>query len=155
MISKEAVKDIVLSAIGGTAIFMVDVSVDDSNRIVVEADTFEGITIAECVALSRAIEAQLDRETDDFELEVSSPGLTSPIRVIEQYYKNCGRAVDIVKNDGQKINGSLKSVNSEGIVLEVMVKTKTEGSKRSKTEYTCQPLSYKEIKSTRVTINFS
>ncbi|MDR0714342.1 MAG: ribosome assembly cofactor RimP [Bacteroidales bacterium] len=155
MISKEVVKEVVLSAIGGGAIFMVDASVDASGRIRVEADTPEGITIDECAALSKAIEAQLDRYGGEFELEVSSPGLTSPLKVAEQYRKNCGRTVEVMKENGQKISGKLKFVNDEGIVLEITVKTKTEGSKRLQTEHKDQPLSFKEIKSTRVAINFN
>jgi ribosome maturation factor RimP len=155
MISRDVVRNIVLSHIDGTPIFLVDVKVDASNRITVEIDKPEGITIDECTAVSKTVEAEFDREIEDFELEVSSPGLTSPFKVIDQYRKNCGKTVDVLKKDGEKFNGVLQTVSDEGIVLEVKIKTKTAGQKRLQTALQSLPISYSDIKSTRVTINFN
>ncbi len=154
MISKDIVKNIVLSVIEGTSVFIVDVKVDASDKISVEVDKPEGITIEECVNISRAIENALDREKEDFELEVSSPGLTGPFKVIEQYRKNCGRMVDVVKKDGQKINGLLQLVDDNGIVLEIQTKIKEAGQKRPKTVMQTVTLSFNDIKATKVTITF-
>ena len=154
MISKNIIRDIVFSVIGETAIFLVDIRVDSSNKISVEVDKPEGITIEECVNISRAIENGLDRELEDFELEVSSPGLTEPFRVLEQYLKNCGRQVDVVKKDGQKINGLLLEASEEGIVLETKVKIRETGQKRPKTVTQTVSLKFSDIKATKVTITF-
>jgi ribosome maturation factor RimP len=154
MISKDIVKNIILSVIGGTSIFVVDVKVDSANRISVEVDKPEGITIEECVHISRAVESGLNREVEDFELEVSSPGLTEPFKVTEQYRKNCGRQVDVVKRDGQKINGLLQHADEDGIILEVKAKIREAGQKRSKTVMQNVTINFSDIKTTKVTITF-
>jgi len=154
MILKDIVRNIVLSVIPGTSIFLVDVRVDSANRITVEVDKPEGITIEECVNISRAIESELDRETEDFELEVSSPGLTAPFKVMEQYRKNCGRQVDVVKRDGQKINGLLQYVDDNSIILEVKTKIREAEQKRPKTVLQPVTIPFNDIKTTKVTITF-
>ena len=154
MISRDIIKELVLSAINETAIFVVDVKVDSANRITVEVDKPEGISIEECVRISRAIESGLDRETEDYELEVSSPGLTAPFKVIEQYRKNCGRQVNVEIRDGQKINGLLQHADDEGIVLEVKAKIREAGLKRPKTVMQTVALKFSDIKATKVVITF-
>ena len=154
MISRDIVKDIVLLAIGETAFFVVDVRVDSVNRICVEVDKPEGISIEECAHISRAIESGLSRDAEDFELEVSSPGLTEPFKVVEQYRKNCGRPVEVVKRDGQKISGLLQQTDAEGIVLEVMTKIREAGLKRPKTVKQTVALKFNDIKATKVAITF-
>ena len=154
MISRDIIKELVLSAINGTAIFVVDVKVDSANRITVEVDKPEGISIEECVRISRAIESGLDRETEDYELEVSSPGLTAPFKVIEQYRKNCGRQVNVEIRDGKKINGLLQHADDEGIVLEVKAKIREAGLKRPKTVMQTVALKFSDIKATKVVITF-
>ncbi|MDR2847542.1 MAG: ribosome assembly cofactor RimP [Bacteroidales bacterium] len=154
MISKDGVREIVLSGIAGTSIFPVDVKVDTSGKILVEVDKPEGITIEECASISRTIREALG-ESEDFDLEVSSPGVTSGFKVIDQYRKNCGRAVEVVTKDGQKYDGILQSVSEEGIILMITIRTKTAGQKRLHAEQQVMPLIFKDIKSTKVTINFS
>ena len=149
MISKEFVKDIILSVIGDTAIFLVDLKVDNTNIISVEVDKPEGITIEECVFISRAIETGLNREAEDFELEVSSPGLTVPFKVMAQYQKNCGRKVNVLKCDGQKLSGLLQHVDDEGIILEVEAKIKEAGQKRAKTVMQTVAIKFSDIKTTK------
>ena len=152
MISKKTVENIVLPFISETAIFMVDLKVDSASKISVEVDKPEGITIEECVTISRAIEAGLNRETEDFELEVSSPGLTEPFKVMEQYHKNCGSQVDVIKRDGQKLSGVLQKVEEEGIVLEIKSKVKDATQRRAKTVMQTIAIQFSEIKTTKCKI---
>jgi len=91
----------------------------------------------------------LNRETEDFELEVSSPGLTEPFKVMEQYHKNCGRQVDVVKRDGQKIIGLLQHADEEGIVLEVKTKIRETGQKRAQTVMQTVAVKFSDIKTTK------
>lgn len=154
MIPKEKVHSVIMSAIDGTSIFLVDIRIDTANRISVEVDKPEGITIEECVNISRAIESSLDREVEDYELEVSSPGLTEAFKVVEQYHKNLGRMVDVLKKDGQKVNGQMQSVDDYGILLEVKMKVREEGKKRSKIIKQPVPIKYEDIKATKVIITF-
>lgn len=154
MISKDVIRNIILSVIDETSVFVVDVRVDSANKITVEVDKPEGITIDECVGISRAVESSLNREDEDFELEVSSPGLTEPFKVMEQYRKNCGRQVDIVKRDGQKISGLLQYADEDGIMLELKTKVRETGQKRPKTVMQNATINFSDIKSTKVTITF-
>ena len=154
MISKDLVKDIVVKLTKETTMFLVEVKVSGANKISVEIDSPQGITIEECVNISRAIESSLNRDTEDFELEVSSPGLTQPFKVFEQYQKNCGQRVDVVKLDGQKINGLLQHADTDGIILEVSAKIKEVGQKRPKTVMQSVSLKYSEIKATKLALTF-
>ncbi|MFZ0282576.1 MAG: ribosome assembly cofactor RimP [Bacteroidales bacterium] len=124
MINKERIEKSVREFIGGTGLFLVSVKVSSSNRIIILADKKEGITIDECAELHRHIERDLDRAAEDFELQVSSPGLEMPFGVIEQYYKNEGNQVAVVDSDGQKYSGKLKNVTVGGFDLETEIKVK-------------------------------
>lgn len=105
--------------------YVVGVRVSSTSRVSVLFDRKSGgITIDDCARLSRSIENRLDREKEDFELLVSSPGLEMPFLVHEQYVKNQGRKIEVVDNDGNKFQGLLKNVNHGGFELETEVKMK-------------------------------
>ncbi len=124
MVNREQIEQSAKEYISGTGLFLVAVKVSNSNRITVLADKREGITIDECADLHRYIEKSLDRESEDYELQVSSPGLDMPFGVIEQYYKNEGNKVNVVDIDGQKFSGKLKNVTPGGFELETETKLK-------------------------------
>jgi ribosome maturation factor RimP len=145
MIDKEHIKGLVEEFIKGTGLFLVAVRVSSANRITVLADKKEGITIEECVAIHRHIEKNLDREKEDFELQVSSPGLDLPFGVVEQYYKNEGRKVEVTDNEGSKFTGLLRNVTEGGFELETEVKIK--GKAREKKEIS---FNFDQVKTTRV-----
>jgi len=135
--------------LAGKDIFLVGVKVDNNNKILVLIDTPEGISIDECVRVSRELEEKLDRDREDFALEVSSPGLDSPFRVIEQYQKNVGRKISLVKTDGEKLEGVLKKTMENRIVLEM-----SRGRKGQPKDPELLELSFTEIKSARASIQF-
>jgi ribosome maturation factor RimP len=147
MIEKQNIQGIVEEFIQGKGIFLVAVKISGANRITVLADRNEGITIDECAALHRHIENRLDRDKEDFELQVSSPGLDLPFGVIEQYYKNEGRVVEVIDNDGSKYSGKLKNVNAGGFELETEVKVKGKSK-----ELKDMSFNFEQIKSTRVVL---
>lgn len=124
MVDKNKIEKLVSEFIKGTGIFLVTVRVSSSNKITVLADTMKGIAIDECAAIHRHIEKYFDRNTEDFELQVSSPGLDMPFGVIEQYYKNEGKKVEVVDTDGTKFTGNLKNVTKGGFELETEVRIK-------------------------------
>lgn len=124
MIEKSKIEKLVTDFINGTGLFLVAVKVSSSNRITVLVDTMQGIRIDECVALHRHLEKNLDHDAEDFELQVSSPGLDMPFGVIEQYHKNEGRRVEVTDTDGIKSNGILKNVTIGGFELETEVRVK-------------------------------
>jgi len=92
----------------GTELFLVAVRVSSAGKITVLTDKKGGITIDECVSISRFIEKNLNRDEEDYELMVSSPGLDMPFMVKEQYFKCEGKNVEIISTEGSKISGLLK-----------------------------------------------
>jgi ribosome maturation factor RimP len=134
--------------------FLVDVSVNAANVIQVEIDSFTGLTIDQCVAVSRHIEASLDRESEDFELQVSSPGAGQPFKVVEQYRKNQGRELEVTLAGGSVLKGLLAEVIESGIVIETSVKEKPEGSSRKLLVTKKQQVPFEEIEKARVIISF-
>jgi len=145
MAEKEYIKGLVEEFIRGTGLFLVAVKVSSANRITVLADKNDGITIDECVAIHRHIEKNLDREKEDFELQVSSPGLDLPFGVIEQYYKNQGRKVEVTENEGSKFTGKLKNVTKGGFELETEVKIKGKTKELKDLSF-----NFDQVKTTRV-----
>lgn len=132
MIDKELLKQAVLKAIDGTGVFLVDLTVSPSNDIVVEIDSNDGVDLDLCTSIHNKIEAELDRDKEDYSLEVGSAGLTAPFKVVEQYTKNLGKEVEILTLDGRKITGTLTAVDSDtsSFTVEVPTKVKEPGAKR-------------------------
>ena len=145
MIEKQNIQALVEEFVKGTGLFIVAVKVSSANRITVLADKNEGITIDECAAIHRHIEKNLDRETEDFELQVSSPGLDLPFGVIEQYFKNVNRKVEVIDNEGTKLTGILKNVTTGGFELETEFKVKGKTKELKDVSF-----NFEQIKSTRV-----
>jgi len=147
MIDRAKIEESVKEYIRGTGLFLVALKVSSSNKITVLADTKQGITIEECALLHRNIEKNLDRDVEDFELQVSSPGLDMPFGVIEQYYKNEGKKVSVVDNEGLKYTGIVKNVTKGGFDLETEVKVK--GKAKVVKDV---PFNFDDIKSTRIVL---
>jgi len=99
--------------------FLVEVDIKKGNVINVFVDGDNGISIDECVKISRNIESFFDREEEDFELRVSSPGLSRPFKLIRQYRKYINRQIEVKIGDGKKIKGILKSVEENKIEIEI------------------------------------
>ncbi|MDE6270255.1 MAG: ribosome assembly cofactor RimP [Muribaculaceae bacterium] len=132
MIDKQKLTDTVMQAIDGTDTFLVDVRVSPANEIVVEIDSPEGVDIDTCADITRRIEEAFDRDVEDYELEVGSAGLTSPMRVRGQFLKNIGNPVEVLTRDGRKLHGTLTAVNDDASQFTVAtdVKAKEPGAKR-------------------------
>ena len=126
MIDKKIVEQLVDQWLEGKEYFLTDLTVSPDNRIVVEIDHEEGVWIEDCVELSRFIESGLDRETEDFELEVGSAGIGQPFKVLRQYEIHQGDDVEVLTADGRKLKGTLTEVTPEGFDLVVTEKAKHE-----------------------------
>lgn len=107
----------------GTDGFLVDVSVSKDNDIVVEIDSDSGVDIDTCVAINNAIDAALDRDVEDYSLQVGSTGLTSPFKVLRQYKKNIGNEVEVLSG-GKKFIGVLENVGEDEFSIVAQVKEK-------------------------------
>lgn len=154
MIDKQVVRAIVDEWLTGKNYFLVDVMVSADDKIVVEIDHIEGVWIEDCVELSRYIESKLNREEEDYELEVGSAGIGQPFKVLQQYYNHIDREVEVLTKDGRKLSGVLKEADEDHFVLAVRKKVKQEGSKRPKTVEEDETFAYDEIKYTKYLISF-
>jgi len=153
MIDKDLVKKLVEEKLD-ERMFIVGISVSESNRIDIFIDGFDGLTIDQCVAVSRHVEHSLDRETEDFSLQVSSPGLSEKFRVKEQYLKYQGKQVEVITGEGLELEGTLISASDEEFVLETSVKEKPEGGKKKELIEKKHQFKYDEIKSAKAVISF-
>jgi len=154
MITSSLIKDLISNTIATGELYIVEISVAPGNRINVLIDSLKGASIDDCVLVSRSIESQIDREVEDFELEVSTPGLTQPFKVMQQYQKNVGREVEVLLKNGQKQTGKLLHIENNYMTLEIQKKVKLEGKKRPEWITEEQKLDLSEVKSTKLVINF-
>ena len=154
MITTDKIKKIAEEKIAEGANFIVDISVKPGNKITILLDNDEGVSISDCVAMSRHVEFSLDRETEDFELNVMSPGLTEPFKTLRQYQKYIDKQVDVVTKENKKLSGKLLSVNGEGIQLETKSKEKTAEKKAKQLIISTISLTFNQIKETKVVISF-
>ena len=119
MTDKNIVKNLVDQWLEGKDYFLVDIEISRDNKIVVEIDHADGVWIEDCVELSRFIEDHLDREAEDFELEVGSAGLGQPFKVAQQYVNFVGKEVEVLDADGKKYKGVLKGVDGRDFTVTV------------------------------------
>lgn len=130
MIDKNIVKTLVEEWLTDQDYFLVDIEVSNDNRIVVEIDHADGVWIEDCVTLSRFIEERLNRDEEDYELEVGSAGLGQPFKVPQQYVNHIGKEVEVLTKEGKKIHGTLTAVNGTSFTITIQEKQKQEGKKR-------------------------
>jgi ribosome maturation factor RimP len=136
-------------------LFIVDLTISAKNVIRLELDKYSGgVTVEDCVSVSRNIEHNLDREAEDFELHVSSAGLDKPLRVHAQYVKNTGRDLDILMKSGEKLTGTLTEVADNGIVITQTEKRAIEGKKKKEIVEIKQELTFDEIAEAKIVISF-
>jgi len=150
MAEKQKIEALVNEFIKETPLFLVAVKVSSSNRITVLADKHEGITIDECASIHRHIENNLDRDNEDFDLQVSSPGLDLPFIVIDQYIKNEGKKVEVTDTEGSKFTGKLKNVTEGGFEIETEVRVKGKAKELKDLSFNLD-----QIKSTRIILTIN
>lgn len=150
MISKERVKELALEKIVELDYFLVDVKVSSTNEITVLFDNEEGVGIKECLFVSRHIEGNIDRDIEDYQLTVCSPGIDKAFVVKEQYQKNIGRDVKIKNTEGDVKKGKLFSYSDEEVVIE------TSKKKKKKKELLIERITIptNKIKETKLIIKF-
>ncbi|MBO5083787.1 MAG: ribosome assembly cofactor RimP [Bacteroidaceae bacterium] len=154
MISKAKVTEIVNEWLAEKEYFLVDVSVSADNCVSVEIDHADGVWIEDCVLLSRHIEANLDRDVEDYELEVGSAGIGQPFKVLRQYINHIGKEVEVLAKDGKKYRGIMARADEAEFAVTIQVKEKPEGAKRPvlvDKEYAWR---YEDVKYTKYLIKF-
>jgi ribosome maturation factor RimP len=146
------VEEIIEQYLSNTNLYLVDAAIEAGNRIVVEIDSDTAVSIDDCVALTKHIESQLDRDIEDYELEVGSAGITSPFKLLRQYQKNIGNEVEVLLKSGKKMTGVLKEANEANFVLTVSRQEKPEGAKRKITVEEDLTTNYNDVKYTKCVI---
>ena len=135
------------------SVFLIDLTITDSFKIIVTLDGDDGVSLQDCIDISRAIEHNLDREEQDFSLEVASAGVSSPLRHLRQYKKNIGRTL-IVKTGNETIEAKLAEANDQSITLEWQAREPKKVGKGKETVQKSVQVPYAEIKEAIVTITF-
>jgi ribosome maturation factor RimP len=138
MINKENIKKLVSAEIEGTDMVLVDIQISSSNNIRIVLDSIKGVTIEECVKISRFFESSFDRDEEDYQLEVSSYGIGQPLIIPIHYLKNLNKEIEVYLKNGSYQKGILKNVELlenklDFIELTVNKKIQEEGKKK-KTE---------------------
>lgn len=146
MIDKLQVMEVIHQALDGTDKYLVDLKITTDNRIYVFIDGDSGIIIDDCVDLSRQIEGSLDREVEDFKLNVASAGLDSPLKLTRQYKKNVGQTLSVTTMTGEKHEGELMDADDEKIVLHIRAKKKCDDVDMT--------FAYKDIKTAKIVVKF-
>ena len=135
------------------SIFLIDLTITDAFKIIVSLDGDNGVLLQDCIDVSRAIENNLDREEQDFSLEVASVGVGSPLKMVRQYKKNIGRTL-IVNTNGEKIEAELVDANEDFIILSWEAREPKKIGKGKETVRKEQQIPYTEIKEAIVTVTF-
>ena len=154
--NKERVKQLLDDALEeNEKLFLIELSFLENNKILVELDGDTGINLKECIRISRAIEHNLDREEEDFALEVTSVDITKPLKVQRQYIKNIGKFLNIKTVEGEKIEGMLMKADENVINLEWKAREPKPIGKGKVTVVKTVEVAYKSIQEAKVKIIFN
>jgi len=151
MITSETIRGRIENDLGAKGFFLIDIQVKPSGKIVVFVDNFGGITLDDCVSITQLIESKIDRNQEDYELEVSSPGLDNPLKLPFQYKKNAGRFLRVITLDGNTREGRIKEADDDKFILETVGMKKTEKKKEENPAQFVE-ISYKAVKTAKLLI---
>ena len=135
------------------SLFLIDLNITKDNKISVVIDGDKGVSVNDCIAVSRKVEHNLDREDEDFSLEVSSAGVSEPLHLERQYRKNLGRKLQVITNN-EKIEATLTEANQDGIKLNWKAREPKPVGKGKRTVQKEAVLPYSEIVDAKVMITF-
>ncbi|PKP04504.1 MAG: ribosome assembly cofactor RimP [Bacteroidetes bacterium HGW-Bacteroidetes-6] len=144
MISAELIKSIVDESLGNGSLFAVSAEIRKGNKILVMIDGDNGVKVEDCIKLSKEIESHLNRDEEDFELEVSSYGIGSPLVMIRQYINNVGRNIQVKLFDGNVITGKLIAADADKFTIE----------RKNKKNIDTIDISYSDCEQTQITVSF-
>lgn len=136
------------------SLYLIDLSISAEKKIKVIVDGDNGVPLSECIRISRNVEHNLDREEEDFSLEVTTPDISQPLSQKRQYVKNIGRTLKVKKTDGEKFEGNLSSANEEEIELQWKTREPKPIGKGKVTVEKTATILYKDIKEAKVKIVF-
>jgi ribosome maturation factor RimP len=137
---------------GDNDVFPVSVRVKPTNNFKVYLDADSGLSIEKCIKINRALYKAIEEQgwypNGDFSLEVSSPGVDEPLKMLRQYKKNTGRKLEVVFADDTKLQGKLTSVDDNSIHIEY-----TEGKNKKAVTHN-REIAFSDIKQATVLVSF-
>lgn len=154
MIFKEKVNSLLQEVLEERpSLFLIDLTITEAFKVMITLDDDNGVVLQDCIDISRAIESKLDREEQDYSLEVASVGVGSPLKMTRQYIKNIGRTL-IVTTNTEKIEAELVDANEDFIILSWKAREPKKVGKGKETVQKEQQIPYTDIKEAVVTVTF-
>ncbi len=154
MIDVKLVTEIAERHLEGSDIYVVECKISPMGEIELLIDSDTAVKLEDCAALNRAIEAELDREVEDYSLMVASAGIGTELKLLRQYNKIIGSSVEVLLKDGIKLLAKLNSADEAGIVLSYEEKQTVEGKKRKVTVEVTKEYKWEEIKYVKEYLDF-
>ena len=154
MIDSKSVIEIAERHLAGSDMFVVECKVSPMGDIELLIDSDTAVKLEDCATLNRAIEAELDREVEDYSLMVASAGIGSELKQLRQYKKILGSSVEVLLKDGVKVLAKLNDANESGIQISYEEKQLVEGKKRKVTVEVTKDFAWEEIKYVKEYLDF-
>lgn len=154
MIDIKLVAEIAEKHLAGTDMFVVECKMSPMGEIELLVDSDTAVKLEDCARLNRAIEAELDREVEDYSLMVASAGIGSELKLLRQYRKILGSSVEVLLKDGIKILAKLNDADENGIAISYEEKQAVEGKKRKQTVEVTKSYKWEEIKYVKEWLDF-
>ena len=154
MIDAKSVIEIAERHLAGSDMFVVECKVSPMGDIELLIDSDTAVRLEDCAALNRAIEAELDREVEDYSLMVASAGIGSELKQLRQYKKILGSSVEVLLKDGVKVLAKLNDATEDGIQISYEEKQLIEGKKRKQTVEVTRDFKWEEIKYVKEYLDF-
>ncbi|MFO7863265.1 MAG: ribosome assembly cofactor RimP [Salinivirgaceae bacterium] len=154
MLNNETLLAALEDAIENTQVFIVEVKLSATNKINITLDHPDGLPVDECARVSKHIESVFDRDEEDYEMQVSSPGIEQAFKVADQYTKNIGREVRVILRDGTTFEGFLTNVTDSEITIEWVELTKLPGQKKKEEKKFTEVIALNDIASTKLNLRF-
>ncbi|MDO6490261.1 MAG: ribosome assembly cofactor RimP [Cellulophaga sp.] len=136
------------------SLFLIDFTITPDHKINIVLDGDNGVTLKDCVAVSRAIDHNLDREEQDFSVEVASAGASTPLVLPRQYTKNIGRKLEVKTIEGRNFEGELTAATEDTITLEWKAREQKPVGKGKVTVQKKEEISFSDIKEAKVILKF-
>ena len=154
MIDVKLVTEIAERHLEGSDMYVVECKISPMGEIELLIDSDTAVKLEDCAALNRAIEAELDREVEDYSLMVASAGIGSELKLLRQYTKIIGSSVEVLLKDGIKLLAKLNSADEAGITISYEEKQTVEGKKRKVTVEVTKEYKWEEIKYVKEYLDF-
>ncbi|MFN0728199.1 ribosome assembly cofactor RimP [Polaribacter gochangensis] len=152
--NKKKIQDLLEEALEeNQSLYLIELFFLPGNKIQIVIDGDQGVSLSECIRINRSIEGNLDREVDDFALEVTSPDIAEPLKVKRQYIKNLNRIITVKMID-KKVEGTLTEVNKDNIIISWKAREPKPIGKGKVTVEKTETIAYSDIVEAKVKIIF-